>query len=352
MKFTLSADGAQAAGQGIGNIFKAYVLGPQMRQQAEQDAMKTASDIYYRRMAGDKYGAEAGKLGQETEGLRLTNTARTAPIDTTLPANLQTAFKLFQATGDTNMERFANAGTALQTQDIRDKALAAVDNLDRMNRLNTLAKPGETYEPFSAVGNTGGAINQATGQGAVFDEALRKLFGDKNASEVAENRAQANSSNAAAGKYSAEAALETAKRIFLGDKGALPGTGAEGSEGALSSTILRTLQIPALDEKGRPVRNPITGELETQTDQDALKSFYTWAAGNSRKPTATAFAQWEAQGRPSGNKNPPPAQTPPKMDTQATAAALTKAREALAKGAPRDKVIERLRQNGIDPTGL
>lgn len=352
MKFTLSADGAQAAGQGIGNIFKAYVLGPQMRQQAEQDAMKTASDIYYRRMAGDKYGAEAGKLGQETEGLRLTNTARTAPIDTTLPANLQTAFKLFQATGDTNMERFANAGTALQTQNIRDQAVAAVDNLDRMNRLNTLAKPGESYMPFKAVGDTGGAIDQATGEGVVFDTVLRKLFGQESDAKVARDRGAANASNASASKYSAEADIERQKGERLRTTGALPRTGAEGSEGALSSTILRTLQIPALDEKGRPVRNPITGELETQTDQDALKSFYTWAAGNSRKPTATAFAQWEAQGRPSGNKNPPPAHTPPKMDTQATAAALTKAREALAKGAPRDKVIERLRQNGIDPTGL
>ena len=205
MKFTLSADGAQAAGQGIGNILKAYVLGPQMRQQAEQDAMKTASDIYYRRMAGDKYGAEAGKLGQETEGLRLTNAARTGPIDTTLPANLQTAFKLFQATGDNNMERFANAGTALQTQSIRDQAVAAVDNLDRMNRLNTLAKPGETYMPFDNVGESGYSINQATGQQVEANPVIAKIF------QQVEG-ALANQRNAAAGASGAAGALSNARR--------------------------------------------------------------------------------------------------------------------------------------------
>lgn len=304
MKFTLDAGGAQAAGQGIGNLFKAYALGPQMRQQAEQESAKSAAELYYRQMAGNKYGAEA-------EGLRMTNTARQAPIDSTLPANLQTAYKLFQATGDNNMQRFAQAGTELQTQGIRDQALAAVDNLDRMNRLNTLAKEGQTYEPFRAVGNTGGAINQATGQGIVSDAVLRKLFDDKNASEVLENKAQANSSNASAGKYTAEADIERQKADRLRTTGALPGTGAEGSEGALSSTILNTLKVPALDAKGRPVRNPITGELETVVDQDAQKSFYQWADQNKRKPTATAFSQWEAQGRPGANKNPPPAAAQP-----------------------------------------
>jgi hypothetical protein len=304
MKFTLNADGAMAAGQGIGNAIKAFALAPQMRQQAEQDALFKGAQMYHHNMSGNKAGAEA-------EGLGMTNRARQAPIDSTLPANLQMAYKLFQSTGDTNMERFANAGTALQTQGIRDQAVANVNNLDTMNRLNTLAKPGDTYEPFRAVGNTGGAINQATGQGIVSDAVLRKLFGDKNASEVMENKAQANSSNASAGKYTAEADIERQKADRLRKTGSLPGTGAEGSEGALSSTILNTLRVPALDAKGRPVRNPITGELETVVDLEAQKSFYQWADQNKRKPTATAFSQWEAQGRPGANKNPPPAAAQP-----------------------------------------
>lgn len=342
MKFTLDAGGAQAAGQGIGNIFKAYVMGPQVRQQAEQDTAAKLAQIYTNNMQGNKYGAEA-------EGLNMTNMARKAPIDSTLPANLQTAFKLFQATGDNNMERFANAGTAIQTQGIRDQALTSLGDVGRMNQLNTLAKPGETYMPFKAVGDTGAAVDQATGQGAVFDEVLRKLFGEKNAAEVLRDKGAANSSNAAAGKYGADTRQTNIETGILEKTGAKPGAGREASEGALSSTILRTLQIPALDAKGRTVRNPITGEQETTTDLAAMTQFYGWLATEGRKPTATAFAQWEARGRPSANKSPAPAPATPKMDTSA---ALTKAREALAKGAPRDKVIERLRQNGIDPTGL
>jgi hypothetical protein len=303
MKFTLNADGAQSLGQGIGNMFKAYAMAPHLRQQAEQDAALKGAQIYHHNMSGNKSGTEA-------EGLRLTNTARTGPIDSNLPAALQTAYKLFQATGDTNMERFANAGTAIQTQGIRDQAVANVNNLDTMNRLNTLAKPGDTYMPFDAIGTTGYSVNKATGQGEQLD-VLRKLFGEKTAADVARDRGAANASNASAGKYTAEADIERQKADRLRTTGSLPGTGAEGSEGALSSTILNTLKVPALDAKGRPVRNPITGELETVVDLDAQKSFYQWADQNKRKPTATAFSQWEAQGRPGANKNPPPAAAQP-----------------------------------------
>lgn len=304
MKFTLNADGAMAAGQGIGNAIKAFALAPQMRQQAEQDALYRGAQMYHHNMSGNKAGAEA-------EGLGMTNRARQAPIDSTLPANLQLAYKLFQATGDTNMERFANAGTALQTQGIRDQALANVGNVDTMNRLNTLAKPGETYMPFKAVGETGATMNQATGQQTVVDDVLRKLFSDESGAKVLRDKGAANSSNAAAGKYSAEATQTRMENEILQKTGAKPGSGREASEGALSSTILNTLRIPALDAKGKPVRNPITGELETTVDLEAQKSFYQWADQNNRKPTATAFTQWEAQGRPGANKNPPPSQAQP-----------------------------------------
>ncbi|MFM8899153.1 MAG: hypothetical protein ACKOF9_04285 [Burkholderiales bacterium] len=224
MKFTLDAGGAQAAGQGIGNMFKAYAMGDQYRQQAEQDTIKTAADIYYRQMAGKKYGAEA-------EGLEMTNRARTAPVDNTLPYYLQIANKLFQATGDTNMERIANAGTALQTQGIRDQAVQSLGDVDKMNRLNTLAKPGEVYMPYKAVGDTGAAIDQATGGGKVFDPVLHKLFGDESVAKVARDRGAANSSNAAAGKYRAEADVERLKGKTLRETGSLPGTRSAGGRG-------------------------------------------------------------------------------------------------------------------------
>lgn len=351
MKFTLDAGGAQAAGQGIGNIFKAYALGDQYRQQGEMEAMTSAARMGQAQAAARKFSADAA-LDEHKLKLQ-SNPLETALLELNLPTALAPAFRTKLETGSfgpsydtpadgvgpvmpapadndtvaklgrsmalmqrmygtgSNVEQMAKAGSEIQTQGIRDKAVAAVGDLDMMNRLNALAKEGTTYKPFAAVGNTGGAINQATGQGIVSDAVLRKLFGDKNASEVMENKAQANSANASAGKYTAEADIERQKADRLRTTGALPGTGAEGSEGALSSTILNTLKVPALDAKGRPVRNPITGELETVVDQDAQKSFYQWADQNKRKPTATAFSQWEAQGRPGANKNPPPAAAQP-----------------------------------------
>jgi hypothetical protein len=384
VNFTIDGGGALAAGQGLANMFKAYVLGDQYRQQAETSALGKAARIGQAQAAARDNLASAAlkehKLSLQTDPL--TNVL----IENQVPTDRKPDIQRFLETGSfgpsyatpadgvgpvmpppvdpdkmnliargmamynkaigtgSNVEQMAKAGSEMQTQGIRDRALAAVDNLDRMNRLNTLAKPGDTYMPFDAIGTTGYSVNKATGQGEGLD-VLRKLFGEKSAADAAKDRALG-------GKYSAESDIERQKAERLRTTGSLPGTGAEGSEGALSPTILRTLQVPALDDKGRPARNPISGELETTTDQEALKRFYTWAAGNSRKPTATAFAQWEAAGRPGNDKNPPPAQTTPKMDAQATSAALTKAREAIAKGAARDKVIERLRQNGIDPTGL
>lgn len=373
MMTTLTRDPAQAwagAGRGIAGALGALLQGEAVRQRAQQEQEQSLADIYYRNMSGNRAGADALKIGEEATGLGLTNAARQAPIDPALSRYMQDAVRLFQMTGDTNMERFANAGTAIQTQGIRDQALGSVGNLDMMNRLNTLTRPGETYMPFSAVGNTGGAINQATGEGTVWDEALRSLFTQESGAQVARDRGAANASNAAAGRSSAERQMTLAELAHLNTHGARPGTGAEASEGALSSTILRTLQVPALDDKGRPVRNPITGEMQTQIDQAALARFYAWTSANGRRPTATAFAQWEAQGRPAAATSPATAQPAPTAGpaaaaprpgpvaapgagpTAARAAALESARQAIARGAPREQVIQRLRQNGIDPTGL
>lgn len=303
--FTLDANGAAMAGQGLGNLFRALAVGDMVKNQAQQTQQDRLAQMYLREMQGRKYGAEA-------QGLEMTNAARQQPIDDSLPERLQLAYRLFNSTGDTNMLNFARAAGELQSQgyvdearanvgnidmmnrlntlakpgstydpaamalnaaraskenqtvDIRNQALQAIGNPDLMNQLNTLASPGQTYEPFAAVGNTGSVQNKATGEQSVVNDVLAKIYGES----------------------------QTQK--------------SEGSEGSLTSTVIKTLQIPALDEKGRPVRNPITGELETTTDQGALTDFYAWASQNKRKPTATAFAEWESQGRPGSNKNPPP----------------------------------------------
>lgn len=298
--FTLDAGGgAQAAGQGIGNLVRAFMLGPQVRQQAEADAALRSAQTYNANMSGNKSGAEAVGLG-------ITNEARRAPIATDQPDYMKAAMRLFQNTGDTNALRIAQAGSELQTQGYRDNAASSMDNLDLLNRWNTLAKPGDTYTPMKAVGATGTALNEATGEQIVANEAIRRLFGDKTSSEIRENNAQANSSNASAGKSAAEAELTKAKVDHLGRTGALPGSGAEGGGGALSTNVLVPIRTPVHDERGRVVRNPITGETETQIDPAQLSSFYGWAVTQGAAPTARAFAQWVAEGKPGGNKSPTP----------------------------------------------
>jgi hypothetical protein len=303
MKFTLNADGAQAMGQGIGNLFKAYALGPQMRQQAEQEAAKSAADLYYRQMAGNKYGAEA-------EGLRMTNTARQAPIDSTLPANLQTAYKLFQATGDNNMQRFAQAGTELQTQGIRDQAVANVNNLDTMNRLNTLAKPGDTYMPFDNVGTSGYSLNKATGAQVEANPVIAKLFQQVEGS-------LANQRNAAAGASGAAAGLSNARRERVVSGLDKPVTIVDDETGQASVTALPTRGDPrtigvapvkgtGVDATNAKTRNAIIAAIEKE--QPGLDDAAFAAEVEKR------LARRGLSG--TGNKNPAPNASAPKIPSQ------------------------------------
>ena len=319
-RFTLDAgEGAAAAGTGLGNIFKAFVLGPQARQQAEMEAAKNSADIYYRNMAGNKFGAEA-------EGLGLTNKARTEPIDTSLPQYLQGAQRLFQMTGDTNADRVARAGTEIQTQDIRSRALQSVNDLETMNRLNTLAKPGETYMPFDDVGTTGYSLNKASGAQIVGNPVLARLFGDKTGSEITENRAQANSANAAAGKYGAEAGLVTDRRNFLKDNGRLPGTAGGGEDATNAKT--RNSIIAAVERE-------LPGATEAEIAAEVEKRLARRGMGQNKNPPAPGAQP----------KMPLPQGVTPEL-------AIQQARAAIAAGKDRNAVIQRLRDMGVDPKGL
>lgn len=297
MKFSLNADGAMAAGQGIGNAIKAFALAPQMRQQAEQEAVKSAADIYYRNMAGNKYGAEA-------EGLNMTNSARKAPIDPSLSRYMQDAYKLFQATGDTNMERFANAGTALQTQGIRDQAVTNVNNLDTMNRLNTLAKPGDTYMPFDNVGTSGYSVNKATGAQVQGNPVIAKIF------QQVEG-ALANQRNAAAGASGAAAGLSNARRDRVVSGLDKPVTIVDDETGQATVTALPTTGNPrtigvattkgtGVDATNAKARNAIIAAVEKE-----LGSLATEAEVSAE--VEKRLARRGLSG--TGNKNPTPSKT-------------------------------------------
>lgn len=246
-KFTLSA--ADAAGRGIGNAIKAFALAPQMRQQAEMEAGKMLASTDMARAHADKYGEEAA-------GLRMTNDARRQPIDPSLAPYLQGMARLFQMTGDTNAERLASAGTQVQTQGIRDQALGAVDDLDRMNRLNTLAKPGETYEPFKAVQDTGATMNAATGAMSISNEGLYQLF-------TGESRAKQSRDNAAAGASSATAQLRRTQTSAVGQGGGKAPAGYRWTTDAeTDEPKLEPIPGGPADKSGAPAKPPTEGQAK------------------------------------------------------------------------------------------
>jgi hypothetical protein len=210
MKFTLNADGMAPVQQGIGNIFKALVQAPILQEQMQQQASLRNAQAYSANMTGNKHGAEAA-------GLQYTVDQRKGIEDLIaknpqFAQNVQSALKLWAATGKGDPNNIANAATEFQTQGIRDKAVSNVGDLEQMNRLNTLAKPGQTYEPFANIGNTGTVFNKATGAGTVASNTLAKLYGNESQSKTAENFAQA-------GQAGAGAALsnERIKALQLGD---------------------------------------------------------------------------------------------------------------------------------------
>lgn len=245
MKFTVdgtAAGGAQAAGQGVGSIFKALALAPAARQQAEQEAALTLAKIYNANMTGNKAGAEA-------QAQTLTNDVRTnlnldEPGITPYERSVRQAFKW---TGDRNIERVAKAGTQFQTQNLRDRAIEAPD-VDAMNRLISVAG-NKAYMPFDDVGQTGVSINKATGAQVDANAVLQKLFSNQQG-------ALANQRNASAGASNAMRDLRVNELNTLKDQAASLAAG--GGNGAASSMGTK------------PLTN---AQLRTNQDIDAARSY-------------------------------------------------------------------------------
>lgn len=319
MKFALDASGAQSLGSGIGNIFKALAMAPGMRAQAEQDAALNSARIYGANMQGNLAGTKA-------EQERFTLGQRQVPVDEALPQYLQTAHRLFQMTGDTNALNVARAGSEAQTQGIRDQALAAVDDLDRMNRLNTLAKEGATYMPFDNVGNSGRIFNKATGDGGVLDPVMAKLFDAVQQSAATENFAQANSANASAGNSTASRDMTREKLRVLLDTGKLPGAAGSGEDATNAKT--RNAIIAAVEREF-----PGAPDAEIMTEVAARLARRGIGADKSPVPVS-----------PAGKNRLPSGVTADQ--------ALAQARAAINAGKDRAAVLQRLQEWGVDTKGL
>ena len=189
MASVTKADGWQAAGQGIGNLFQALAQGPMLRQQAQQDAALKNARTYSYNMHGNKYGAEA-------QGQMMTNEARTAPIDASLPQYMQAAQKLFRLTGDTNMDRFASAGQRLQQMGAADTVMA---NPATAATIGTAMAAAAGKGAYNAVGDSGVSVNQFTGDQTTTHPGLYSLTSGVSQSQANQNNMQAAAAREAAG---------------------------------------------------------------------------------------------------------------------------------------------------------
>lgn len=269
--FTLDAGGAGAAGQGIGSLFKAFALGPQMRQQAEMETMGSMAKINQAqaaaRYANSKAALDENQLSLQAPGALLSSAmgqqgmdqsalpdvahrllkgawggqyAQTPPVDGIGPvqpppvnndglANIARAIALMQRTGATGSNVSQEAEAGLKGQQMR-QIDAVQANPALAGAVGTSQAAGQGKALFNPTGNTGQSVQSFTGESGPVNAVLARLF------QLGEN-AQINQRNAAAGASSASAAnsyaaagqhkAQTAKinqDIGMGSKGVLQQT--------------------------------------------------------------------------------------------------------------------------------
>ncbi|PUE39195.1 hypothetical protein B9Z34_09525 [Limnohabitans sp. Hippo3] len=237
-----------AAGQGIGNAIKAFAMGPQVRQQAAQSQEAILAKIYADNMQGNQYGANARKLTADATDQEMTTRLREG-VDAELAANpsmpaYERALRMgFKFAGPQHMQNWSAA--AVNEKKIADlNAIQANPELAQATGIAYGATKGEL--PFTAVNDGGHSFNRYTGNTTEANPVLAKLFGDKRQSEIAENKAQANSANASARKTT----QDIEQSIRTGDLQVV-----NGADGAITVVNKRTMTAqPVLDAQGRTVQ--------------------------------------------------------------------------------------------------
>lgn len=222
----------EALGDGLGKLGKAFLSGGSAYKNAEADAFsKTAMGNYH--MAGvRKYNADADEANFDL-GRRQTAADALFMTDKNDP---EYAYR--RALADAGAGKIHDATQGLQQSGrivAQNMGLAELGKplaqQDR-NIINQAAEfaAGKAYLPYKNVGDTGIAIDTATGSGNVMDQGLRALFGNESQSKVAEKKAQAANAYASAGQHRAQADLITGKLGLLdsgGGSGGKPLTPAQ-----------------------------------------------------------------------------------------------------------------------------
>lgn len=237
MNFTLDggAQGAQAAGAGVGNAFKALAAAPAMRQAAEQDTALKIARIYNANMTGNKAGAEA-------RGIGMTNDLRSG-IDAEIAGNpdmspYEKAVRVaFKYAGPQYMQNWTKS--AQGEKEIADISAIQADPTKALPTSQAyFAVSGKA--PFDNVGTSGRSLNQVTGEQIDANAVMAKLFNNVQGSIANENNQQGRAAGALADQ-----------RVFE-----LNAAKAQGGDGAASN--------------GKPLTN---AQLRVNQDVDAARNY-------------------------------------------------------------------------------
>jgi hypothetical protein len=411
MKFALSERGANSMVSGISQALQAAAMAPFQREMAEHKASLTNAQIYSNNMSGNKSGAQAESERFTLDQRRGVDDMMKDPALKPYVKNMLTAFKL---TGDTNMDRFAKAGQTFQSMGYTDDAADNLTDPTKMNQLISIAN-GSTYMPHRDVGTTGYAIDQGTGKITAQNPVLTNLFGRKVNSEISENNASAYNSTQS-GKHHIASAEKVRKETPGADGSVgKPLTNAQLRENEtvqaardylqnvpreIIATVMNKAEFDltpadkdllARVKKARMSKygeDSVPAELSDMLGLDrqvveALANDLANPPREKKKPilpvigrifesesydvplTERQIIERTKQILPEADRNNMdayvaaaksrqnlPATSTVKNDSKVVNPSLQKAREAIASGAPREAVIQRLKDNGIDPTGL
>jgi len=317
-----------ADSSGIGNIFRSLATADTVRKKAEMDAGLRTAQAYLANMHGNKYG-------QEAEVLKYTLDNR-KNIESYLEKNpdfadyLKNSLRIWGQTGKGDTRNIAQASGDLQKQ-------AAIQDIQDGNA--DALRTGQAYfatsgkAPYANAKANGYTLNQLTGDQIEGNPIVAKLYRDLEISKTRENNAQAGAAGASAG-------LANERRRAIQQGAVMEGTDGNGKPVLYqygTSRLPKILQdvFPLVKSGGaEAAATKIRGQVSREVYKDGTIMPEEREAEINRR---TSVILGKGGGQQSGGS----------ADD-----VLLQAKDAITKGAPRDKVIARLRSMGINPKGL
>lgn len=335
----------QGARQGIGDVINALAApggnayGDHMRDLAYVDgAQATARNADSETALNDQKRAARDSILGALEGVPLPQGLTPGVVSSMFVGSENPNFRDFTQ-GMVDMGGTAAQGMAMDA--------ARRGDTNQANQFNVLAKPGETYQPYGM--NESGVVNQATGAYTPSDL----------------SRAKVGQANAAAGASNALAR----QRGFLEVS---PGATLVQTPNAVGDAIDQVYQAPYSPSQqsdggvggGKPSSNALKQrELEAQGVPTQIARGLAYGAikqvsDGMGNVVLIDYASGQVMGQMKIDARTKAATWIPSQPTASTAALdgaadpLSQARDAISRGAPRDAVIARLRQMGLDPSSL